>query len=54
MEDAIEKAASTKGHRVDLKFVDVAGPYMFKVNVDPSRWEVATNWSGGDPRGFRP
>jgi hypothetical protein len=46
MEDAIEKAASTKGYRVDLKFVDVAGPYTFKVNVDPSRWEVATNWSG--------
>ena len=52
MEDAIEKATSTKGYRVDLKFVDVAGPYTFKVNVDPSRWEVATNWSGGDPRGF--
>jgi hypothetical protein len=44
MEDAIEKAASTKGYRVDLKFVDVAGPYTFKVNVDPSRWEVVTNW----------
>ena len=52
MKDAIEKAASTKGYRVDLKFVDVAGPYTFKVDVDPSRWEVATNWSGGDPRGF--
>ena len=52
MEDAIEKAASTKGYRVDLKFVDGASPYTFKVNVDPSRWEVATNWSGGDPRGF--
>jgi hypothetical protein len=51
-EDAIGKAVSTKGYRVDLKFVDVASPYTFKVNVDPCRWEVATNWSGGDPRGF--
>ena len=52
MEDAIEKAASTKGYRIDIKFVDVASPYTFKVEVNPSRWEVATNWSGGDPRGF--
>ena len=52
MEDAIEKAASTKGYLVDIRFVDTATPDTFKVDVDPSKWEVATNWSGGDPVGF--
>lgn len=52
MEDGIEKAASTKGYLVDLTFVTVAGPNTFHVDVDPSQWEVATNWSGGDPVGF--
>jgi hypothetical protein len=52
MEDAIEKAASNKGYIVDIRFVDTAGPDTFKVDVDPSQWEVATNWSGGDPLGF--
>lgn len=52
MEDGIEKAASTKGYIVDIRFVDVAGPDTFRVDVDPSQWEVATNWSGGDPLGF--
>jgi hypothetical protein len=52
MEDAIEKAASNKGYIVDIRFVDTAGPDTFKVDVDPSKWEVATNWSGGDPLGF--
>jgi Domain of unknown function (DUF4157) len=52
MEDAIEKAASNKGYIVDIRFVNTAGPDTFKVDVDPSQWEVATNWSGGDPTGF--
>lgn len=52
MEDGIEKAASTKGYLVDIRFVNTAAPDTFKVDVDPSRWEVATNWSGGDPVGF--
>jgi hypothetical protein len=52
MEDAIEKAASTKGYLVDIRFVDTAAGDTFKVDVDPSKWEVATNWSGGNPRGF--
>ena len=24
----------------------------FTVEVDPGKWEVATNWSGGDPVGY--
>jgi hypothetical protein len=52
MEDGIEKAASTGGYTVDIRFVNSATPTAFKVDVDPSKWEVATNWSGGDPVGF--
>ncbi len=52
MEDGIEKAASTKGYIVDIRFVDRAAADTFKVDVDPSKPEVATNWSGGDPVGF--
>lgn len=52
MEDAIEKAASRPGFIVDLSFVDVADADTFTADVDPSKWEVATNWSGGDPTGF--
>jgi hypothetical protein len=53
MEDGIEKVASTKGYLVDIQFVnDASDPDTFTVEVDPSRWEVATNWSGGDPTGF--
>ncbi len=52
MEDAIEKAASTKGYLVDITFVDTAGPDTFQVNVNPGGWEDATNWGGGDPTGF--
>src|SRR5262245_48599155 len=52
MEDGIEKAASTKGYLVDIRFVDAATADTFKVDVDPSRWETATNWSGGEPLGF--
>jgi len=53
MEDGIEKAASTKGYLVDIQFVnDASDPNTFTVEVDPSRWEVATNWSGGDTTAF--
>ena len=52
MEDAIEKAASTKGYSVDVNFVGGPQPGAFDVEVDPSRWEDATNWSGGKPLGF--
>lgn len=53
MEDGIEKAASTKGYLVDIQFVnDASDPDTFKVEVNPGKWEVATNWSGGDPVGF--
>ncbi|MGE3154215.1 MAG: DUF4157 domain-containing protein [Nitrospiraceae bacterium] len=52
MEDGIEKAASNKGYWVDIRFVDTAAANTFQVDVDPSQWEVATNWSGGDPVGF--
>ena len=52
MEDAIEKAASTKGYIVDIRFVASKDADAFDVEVDPSKWEVATNWSGGDPLGF--
>ncbi len=52
MEDAIEKAASTKGFTVDLTFVNVSGNDAFEVNVNPGAWEDATNWAGGEPLGF--
>lgn len=52
MEDGIEKAASTKGYLVDIRFVERAGLDTFRVDVDPSQWETATNWSGGDSLGF--
>jgi hypothetical protein len=52
MEDGIEKAASTKGYLVDITFVDVADADTFTVEVDTGKWEVATNWAGGDPTGF--
>lgn len=52
MEDAIEKAASRPGFIVDISFVNAPDADTFTAEVDPSRWEVATNWSGGDPTGF--
>lgn len=57
MEDGIEKSASTRGYLVDLVFVDSPtadklGNPPFTVEVDPGKWEVATNWSGGRPQGF--
>src|SRR5260370_27397708 len=52
MEDAIEKAASTFGYSVDITFVDTTEKDAFDVTVDPSHWEVATNWTGGVPVGY--
>ena len=39
MEGAIEKAASTNGYLVDIRFVDTVAADTFKVDVDPSKWE---------------
>lgn len=52
MEDGIEKAASLKGFTVDIDFVTVPDAETFTAVVDPSRWEDAENWSGGNPTGF--
>lgn len=53
MEDAIEKSSSTFGYTVDVEFVNtVTKGITFTADVDPSQWETATNWSGGDPKGF--
>ena len=52
MEDGIEKAASMKGFLVDITFVDAPDAETFTADVNPSEWEDATNWSGGEPRGF--
>ncbi|WP_343305654.1 DUF4157 domain-containing protein [Chitinophaga niabensis] len=56
MEDAIEKAASAMGYIVDIDFVTpaqaAADPNTFKIGVDPSQPEVATNWAGGGPTGY--
>jgi hypothetical protein len=41
-----------RGLLVDVTFVDVADAETFTANVDPSQWETATRWSGGDPTGF--
>ena len=52
MEDGIEKHASTRGYQVDIDFPTVADADTFQVNVDASEWETATNWSGGEAKGF--
>lgn len=52
MQDAIEKAASTFGYSVDIEFPAANEPGAFDVTVDPGKWEVATNWAGGAPRGY--
>jgi Domain of unknown function (DUF4157) len=52
LEDAIEKAASTEGYLVDVRFVDTAKSNTFQVKVDPSKKQNALNWGGSDPVGF--
>jgi len=47
LEDSIEKQASTAGYVVDLEFVDQPGSDVFEVKVDPKRWPVTDNWTGG-------
>jgi hypothetical protein len=37
---------------VDIEFVNAPDAETFTAEVDTSRWEDATNWSGGQPRGF--
>lgn len=46
LEDAIEKAAATRGYVLDVVFVDASGPDdVFEVGVDPSQWETAGNFT---------
>ena len=53
MEDGIEKAASSlPGYTVDLIFVKAPTADSFRVEVDTKGWQVATNWSGGEPSVF--
>jgi len=47
LEDAIDKAASTTGYRVDLEFVDKWGPNVFHVKTDSTQWPKADNWASG-------
>ena len=52
MEDGIEKAASSPGYTVDLIFVKAPTADSFTVDVDTDKWQVSTNWSGGEPSVF--
>jgi len=47
LEDAIEKAASTKGYRVDLEFVNQWGPSVFHVKANSKEWPATNNWASG-------
>lgn len=47
LEDGIETEALATGYALDIEFVDRAGPDVFEVGVDPSRWVTAGNWVGG-------
>ena len=47
LEDAIEKAASTKGYRVDLEFVNKWGADVFHVKANPKEWPTADIWATG-------
>lgn len=47
LEDAIEKAAATRGYILDIVFVNSSGPDVFDVEVNPDEWTVSTNWVGG-------
>jgi len=47
LEDAIEKAASTRGYSLDLEFVDKWGPNVFHVKANSKEWPTANNWASG-------
>jgi len=47
LEDAIEKAGSTRGYTLNLEFVDRDGPDVFTVAADVSLWPTAGNLVGG-------
>lgn len=47
LEDGIEKAASAKGYRVDLEFVDKWGPNVFHVKANAREWPATDNWASG-------
>jgi hypothetical protein len=46
LEDAIEKAASTKGYYVDVEFTNKSGPDVFEAKADPSKWADSGNLAG--------
>jgi hypothetical protein len=49
LEDAAEKAASTRGYTVDIVYVDASGPDdVFEVGVNPGKWETAGNFKATD------
>jgi hypothetical protein len=52
VEDAIEKAASTRGYVVDIDFVNTKAADSFEVEVDAEAWTTATKWAPGDPTGL--
>ncbi len=51
LEDATEKAASTRGYLVDIVFVDVSGPDVFEVGVDPGAWRDSGNFKADNASG---
>ncbi len=49
LEDAIEKAGSTRGYMLDVVFTNAGGGDVFTVGVDPKEWTTSGNWVG-DPQ----
>lgn len=46
LEDAIERAAESRGYTLDIVFVDHAAPNVFGIGVDPGEWTNSDNWTG--------
>jgi hypothetical protein len=49
LEDAIEKAGSSRGYTMDVIFTNAGGSNVFTVGVDPQEWTTSGNWVG-DPQ----
>ena len=47
LEDAIERASSTKGYSLDIQFVDSPGPDVFEFSVSFCQWANSGNWASG-------
>jgi hypothetical protein len=47
LEDAIERAADTKGYWLDVVFVDTDGPDIFPITVSFCLWANSGNWASG-------